>query len=192
MTVHKEKIFTTKKYLVSADDYQRMGAIGIFEGKERVELIDGVIYTMPPFSPLHSSHVDKASQFFIIKLYRKFNIRTQSSIRTDVYSEPEPDLSILKFKEDFYSKRPATAEDTLLIIEVAVTSVEIDRSFKKEKYAKSGIPEYWIIIPEKQIIEVYKQPEDGDYAEKTTYRANDIWTIEAFGLEVKGSDFLIP
>ena len=190
MTIHKEKIFTTKKYLISVEDYHRMGAAGIFEDKGKVELIDGEIYSMSPFTSTHNSHVDKTSRFFNKKL-DNFIVRTQGSIKADQYSEPEPDITILKHEETFYNKKQATAKDTVLVIEVAVTTIEKDRSIKKEKYADSNIPEYWIIIPEKQIIEVYKQPADGDYAEKATYRKNDIWTIEAFTLEVKGSDFLI-
>lgn len=180
-----------KKMLISADDYQRMGAAGIFEGKPRVELIDGEIYTISPFTPDHNSHVDKASEFFIIKLYGKAKIRTQGSVRTDEYSEPEPDVAILKFKENFYSDKQATAADLHLVIEVAVLSVQTDRTTKKTKYAASGIPEYWIVIPKKQIIEVYRKPKDGIYQEKTTYQKTDAWVFETFDLEIKGSDLLI-
>jgi len=110
----------------------------------------------------------------------------------DEYSEPEPDITILRFDEHFYSKKQATAEDVLLLIEVAVFTVKTDRTIKKKKYATAGIPEYWIIIPKKGRIEVFRKPEDGNYAEKATYKLKDKWTIEALNLAVKGSDFLIP
>ena len=190
MTVQKETIFTSEKYLISADDYQRMGEVGIFEDKGKVELIDGEIYTMSPISPDHNGHVDKTSRFFNKKLDDVL-VRTQGSIRTDEYSEPEPDITLLKFDKHFYTKQQATPLDTLLVIEVAVFTVAKDRGLKKKKYASTGIQEYWIIIPKKRIIEVYQQPEDGDYAKKTTYRKKSKWTIESLGLEVKGSDFLI-
>lgn len=188
----EKKVFVPQKMLISADDYQRMGEAGIFEDKPRVELIDGEIYTMSPITPDHNGHIDKASRFFNRKLGDKVIVRTQGSIRTDKYSEPEPDITILRFEEHFYTKKQATAKDTHLIIEVAVFTVKTDRTIKKKKYATAGIPEYWILIPQKGIIEVYKQPENGNYAQKSTYKINSQWTFESFDLAVKGSDFLIP
>ena len=188
----QKHIKTGQKMLISADDYQQMGAAGIFENKPKVELIDGEIYTLSPITSNHNSHVDKASRFFNRHLFDKALIRTQGSIRLDDYSEPKPDISILRFEDHFYSKEQATAKDTFLVIEVAVITLKRDRTIKKKKYATAGIPEYWIIIPEKQIIEAYRNPEDGDYAEKTTYKAKSIWTIDKFDLSVKGADFLIP
>lgn len=181
-----------QRMLISVDDYHRMGAAGIFKTKSKVELIDGEIYTMSPLTPDHNGHVDKAAEFFTIKLFGKAKVRTQGSIRTDDLSEPEPDVTILKFDKNFYSKRQATAADVLLLIEVAIFTVKTDRTIKKRKYATAGVPEYWIIIPQKGIIEVYKQPEDGNYAQKSTYKVNSQWTFETFDLEVRGSDFLIP
>lgn len=180
-----------KKMLISAEDYQRMGAAGIFEGKPRVELIDGEIFTRSPLTPSHNGHVDKASAFLTVNLFGKANIRTQGSVRTDDYSEPEPDITVLRFKENFYIDKHPTAADILLIVEVAIFSLQTDRNIKKKKYAAAGIPEYWIVIPQKQIIEVYKKPEDGTYREKANYQKTDAWVFEAFDLEVKGADLLV-
>ena len=183
---------TEKKMLISADDYQRMGAIGIFDDKPRVELIDGEIYIMSPITPDHNGHVDKIAEFFTVKLFGKAKIRIQGSIQTDENSEPEPDVAILRFDENFYNKKQPTGADILLIVEVAVFTLKRDRTVKKKKYAAAGIPEYWIVIPQKGVIEVFKKPEDGNYTEKSTYKINSNWTFEAFQLKVKGSDFLIP
>ncbi|MCB0586874.1 MAG: Uma2 family endonuclease, partial [Phaeodactylibacter sp.] len=179
------------KMLISAEDYQRMGAAGIFADKPRVELIDGEIYTTSPFTPGHNGHVDKVAEFFTVNLFGKAKIRTQGSIRIDEYSEPEPDIAILRFSENFYSDKQATAKDVHLIIEVSVHTLETDRTVKKQKYAEAGIPEYWIVIPDKGIVEVYRKPEDGSYLDKNTYRKADEWLFEAFGLSIKGEDILI-
>ena len=180
-----------RKMLISAEDYHRMGKAGIFDDKPRVELIDGEIYTMSPITPDHNGHVDKIATFFTVKLFERAQIRTQGSIRTDEYSEPEPDISILKYRADYYSKKQATAKDTLVVIEVSVFTLERNRTTKKKKYAESGIPEYWIVSPQKKTIEVYKNPEGETYTEKETYKIDDSWKFDAFDLEVKGSDFLI-
>lgn len=180
-----------RKMLISAEDYQRMGAAGIFEGKPRVELIDGEIYAMSPLTPYHNSHVDKCAEFFTVKLFGKAKIRTQGSVRTDEYSEPEPDIAILRYSENFYNDRQPTAEDILLLIEVAVNTIETDRTTKKKKYADAGIPEYWIVIPKEGIVEVYRKPKDGVYHEKKTCKKEDEWLFEMYSLPVKGSDLLI-
>ncbi|MBK7406934.1 MAG: Uma2 family endonuclease [Saprospirales bacterium] len=121
----------------------------------------------------------------------KANIRTQGSVRLDNYSEPEPDICILKFRENFYSDRQPGPEDILLMVEVSLETLAKDRTLKLEKYARSGIPEYWIVIPEEEIVEVYRRPKDGAYQEKNTYGKGDNWQFKAFDLEVKGSDLLI-
>lgn len=180
-----------KPITFTVEEYQQLGEIGFFADKDRVELINGEIYNMSPLTPDHNGHVDKVSEFFTVKFFKKAIIRTQGSIRTDNQSEPEPDITILQYVDHYYNKKQATTEDTLLIIEVAVFSVKHDRTIKKKLYAQAGIPEYWIVIPKKQIIEVYRNPEGNDYNEKQTYKMKDSWTIEQFGLEVKGSDFLI-
>ena len=189
--VRFDKEMTPQKMRISAEVYQQMGAAGIFLNHPRVELIDGEIYTMTPLSPLHNSHVDKISRFFNKVLFDEVLVRTQGSIRTDAYSEPEPDVAILHLDKNFYSKRQVTSKDIHLIVEVAVLTVQNDRTVKLKKYASSGIPEYWIVIPKKKIVEVYRKPEDDTYLEKQTYRKKGEWIFEAFNLTVKGSDLLI-
>jgi Uma2 family endonuclease len=98
---------------------------------------------------------------------------------------------VLRYQEDFYLKKQATAQDTHLVIEVAIKTLLTDRSIKLKKYATAGIPEYWIIIPEKQLIEVYRNPEDEVYLEKHSYTKEEEWYFNAFDLLVKGSDLLI-
>ena len=157
----------------------------------RVELIDGEIYARSPFTPNHNGHVDKISRFFNKALFDKILVRTQGSVQLNDHSEPEPDIAILRFREDFYSERQAGPADILLLIEVAINSLETDRTTKKRKYAGAGIPEYWIVIPPEGIVEVYRQPEDGVYREKRTYRKEEEWRWEAMELGVRGGDLLI-
>ena len=180
-----------EKFRISVEDYHRMGEIGIFDDQPRVELIDGEILVRSPISPDHNSHVDKVAKFFILKLSEQANIRTQGSVRLDNFSEPEPDISILKLREDFYRDQQPGPDDILLMIEVALQTLTKDRTLKLDKYARSHIPEYWIVIPEEEIVEVYRRPKDGEYQEKSSFGKGDSWRLEIFALELKGSDFLI-
>jgi Uma2 family endonuclease len=180
-----------EKFLLSVDDYHRMGEIGIFDDKPRVELIDGDILVRSPITPYHNSHVSKVSDYFHRALSNQVIVWTQNSVRLDKFSEPEPDIALLRRKENYYQDAHPAPEDIHLLIEVAVETVKKDRTLKLEKYARSRIPEYWIIIPKEGIIEVYQNPKEGTYLEKNTFRKADEWCYEAFDLQVKGSDFLI-
>ena len=190
-TFTKQTDTSLQKFLISVEDYHRMGEAGIFEDKERVELINGEIMVRSPISTYHNSHVDKAAKFFFETLSNEANIRTQGSVRLDNFSEPEPDITILKYREDFYRDKQPGPDDILLMVEVSPQTLTKDRTLKLSKYARSGIPEYWIVIPEEEIVEVYRRPKGEDYQEKNTYGRSDSWRFEAFGLEVKGSDLLI-
>ena len=87
----------------------------------------------------------------------------QNPVRLNDFSEPEPDIALLKPRDDFYSQSHPTAADVLLVIEVAETSVEYDRSIKMLLYARAGIPETWLVNLPKDIIEIYTQPKNGKY-----------------------------
>jgi Uma2 family endonuclease len=180
-----------EKFLISTADYHRMDDAGIFEGRPRVELIDGNIILRSPISPYHNSHVDKISRFFNYHLFEKAIVRTQGSIQLDDYSEPEPDLALLKPRADFYQDKAVRPEGIYLLIEVAIETVKKDRTVKVDKYAQAGIAEYWIVIPKEKLIEVYRAPKDGCYLEKHSYEPKDQWEVEVFGLDVRGTDFLI-
>jgi Uma2 family endonuclease len=179
------------QYLISADDYQKMGAIGIFEDKPRVELIDGLIIARSPISHYHNSHVNKINQFFVLTLSGKVIIQPQGSIRLDNYSEPEPDIALLRLKKDFHYHSNPTPKDIYLLIEVSIETLSKDRTIKLKKYAQANIPEYWIVIPKEKKIEVYRKPENGAYMQMKTYGKEDEWEFGPFDLEIKGSDLLI-
>ena len=134
-----------KKMLISTEDYQRMGEAGIFEDKPKVELIDGIIYAKSPMTPYHNSHVDKISTFFTLALADRAIIRTQGSIRTDSYSEPEPDIAILRKRPDLYLNEHPKPADVLALVEVSDSTIEYDRTEKAFLYARAGIQELWIV-----------------------------------------------
>ena len=94
---------------------------------------------MSPISSDHNGHVNKITHFFTLNLHGKATIQTQGSIRTDEYTEPQPDVAILKLDEQFYANRLASILDIIILIEVAVRSLETDRTLKLKKYASVGI-----------------------------------------------------
>jgi Uma2 family endonuclease len=70
---------------------------------------------------------------------------------------------LLKPRKDFYSNSHPTPDNVLVVIEVADTSVNYDRNVKLPLYARAGIPEAWLMVLPKELIEVHSQPKDGKY-----------------------------
>jgi Uma2 family endonuclease len=78
-------------------------------------------------------------------------------------SEPQPDLAVLKPRADFYAAHHPNPEDVCMIIEVADSSVEKDRSLKIPLYAQASIPECWLVNLNEQYVEVYTEPAPKGY-----------------------------
>ena len=151
-----------KRYF-NVDDYYRMFQAGVFSWGDRVELIEGEVVEMSPIGSTRQGCVDELSSIVMEKIGGAAIVRVQGSIHVDDYSEPQPDISLLKPRRDYYRRAHPTPADVLLVIEVADTSVEYDRNVKLPLYARAGIPETWLIILPKDLIEVHSEPKNGKY-----------------------------
>lgn len=149
------------------EQYQQMGKAGIFHPESRIELIEGDIIPMTPIGLRHSTTINRLNQFFVQALKGRGIVSIQNSIRLQNYSEPQPDIAILRPREDFYASKFPQAEDVLLLIEVADSSLKYDQTTKLSFYAEHGIPEYWIVNLERDILEIYRQPQNKSYLKQT-------------------------
>jgi Uma2 family endonuclease len=147
----------------TVDEYYRMAELGIIGPEERVELIEGEIVEMPPIGPGHAGETNRLNHLLISRLASRMTISVQNPIRLALRLEPQPDLTLLRPRADYYSGAHPTAADILLVIEVAETSAHYDRSIKGDIYADHGIPEYWLVNLPKAQIEVYRDPSDDGY-----------------------------
>jgi Uma2 family endonuclease len=152
-----------EKRLFTVNEYHKMVEAGILSEDDRVELLDGEIIKMNPIGSYHAGRVNRLNTLFNARLGQAVIVSIQNPIQTDEYSEPQPDLTILKFREDFYTNSHPTQEDILLLIEVSDTSVVYDRDVKIPKYAQSLITEAWILNIPDEILEVYLNPTNGKY-----------------------------
>ncbi len=143
--------------------YHVMADHGAFQPDERVELFEGEIIEMSPIGRAHARVVDFLNRFFVLFAGREFIIRIQNPIILNDLSEPQPDISVVQYRDDFYRDSLPAATDVSLIIEVADTTVEFDRSKKLPKYAAAGIPEAWLIDLTAERVEVHS------VAKATTY-----------------------
>jgi Uma2 family endonuclease len=147
----------------NVDEYYRMAEAGIFTEDDRVELIEGEIIDMSPIGSYHAGCVNQLSSLLNQKVGQVAVVQVQNPIRLDDFSAPQPDIALLKPRADFYRRSHPTPSDVLLVIEVADTSVDYDRHVKLPLYARAGIPEAWLVILPKDIIEVHSQPQNGKY-----------------------------
>jgi Uma2 family endonuclease len=179
------------KHWISVDEYERMGKAGVFPPDTRLELLEGEIYEMSPIGSPHAACV----KFLSALLNRLFNgkhiVSTQDPIRLDDSSEPQPDIALLRWRDDYYRHAHPTPGDVLLIIEVADSTVESDRSYKIPLYAKAGIPEAWIVNLPDEKIELYAEPADGAYQiKKEINLGEEVQSPGLSDLRVNAADLL--
>ncbi|MGE0128820.1 MAG: Uma2 family endonuclease [Blastocatellales bacterium] len=178
------KLFTTT-------DYHRMIEAGVFTEDDRVELIDGEIIKMFAIGPRHAACVKRLAEFLIVKVRRFAMVGVQDPVHLNEFSEPEPDITLLKRRPDFYAQGHPLPEDILIAIEVSDTSVEKDRDLKIPAYARAGIPEAWLVDLLNDRIEVHTQPEQGVYqGVRIVLRGHKVVSRAIPQLKLKADDIL--
>jgi Uma2 family endonuclease len=152
-----------QRWRFTVDDFQLMGEVGIFKEGDRVELIDGEIYQMNPIGFGHGGRVKRLNRIFSRLLGDRALVSVQDPIQVRPRAQPQPDVMLLRSRDDDYSTSHPTAADVLLLIEVADGSLEYDQNTKAPLYARAGIAENWIVnLISAQII-VLREPVDGVY-----------------------------
>ena len=161
------------KRLLTVEEYHKMGEAGILQEKG-IELINGEIIQISPIGSKHAAVVNLLNEILFEKLGKNAIISVQNPVRLSDLSEPEPDIAILKRKEGRYFNHLPKAMDTLLVIEIADTSLAYDREIKLPLYAEGGIPECWLVNLEDNVIEVHWQPAGNAYKFRELLRAGDV------------------
>ena len=178
--------FTTKEYI-------RMAEAGIVGEGERVELVEGEILIMAPIGRDHGAGVSR--QFRVLTAYApgRFTIWTQTTIYLGEDFSPEPDLVILKFREDDYAGKDPAAEDILLIIEDARSSLAYDRDTKSRLYAVARVPETWVVDLQGRAMERFADPGPDGYRQHTTLHSGErIRPVLLPDIELAVDDLLPP
>ena len=147
----------------TADEYQRMGEAGILSREDRVELIDGEVVAMSPIGPPHCALVDRANRTFVLKAGDHAIVRTQGAVRLDLFNEPQPDVVLLRPRTDYYASTQPGPADILLVLEVADSSLDYDRSVKMRLYARLGVPEFWLVDVNARLLTRFSDPGPDEY-----------------------------
>ncbi len=133
------------KHKFTVGEFYQMGEAGIFGEDSRVELVSGDIIHIAPIGSNHSSVLAFLYHSLIEQYKRKHIVSVQNPLLVDVNTELQPDIQILKFRPDYYRSQHPSPQDALMIIEVADTSFNYDRTVKAELYAIAGIPHYAVV-----------------------------------------------
>ena len=168
------------------NEYDALVALGVFQD-ERVELLDGALVAMSPVGPPHSSAVQKLTELLLPRLLGRATVRVQSPFAAHDLSEPEPDVAVVP-PGDYHAAHPRKA---YLVIEVADSSLQTDRSKKAAIYAECGIPEYWIVNLAQRCVEVHTDPIGASYRSvRQVGHEASLCPVHFADLQLRVADFL--
>jgi Uma2 family endonuclease len=153
------------RHRITVDDYYRMAEVGLFAPDAKVELIDGEVMDMAPMGTRHSSILRRLTPLLQEAVGQRAQVSSQSPLRLGRASEPEPDITVLKPRADYYDSNHPTGPDCFLVIEVSDTTLPYDVKVKAPLYAQHGVPEYWVIDIEQRALRRFAAPKDGDWTD---------------------------
>ncbi|MGV3723844.1 MAG: Uma2 family endonuclease [Actinomycetota bacterium] len=155
-------------------DLIRMEEAGLLPAEGRFELLDGEIYQLMPPGPLHAFVVDLIGGILeqLAQGYRSHAREEKPIALNDAY-HPQPDVAVAQGAPATYRTRFPRPEEVLLVVEVADSSLEHDRTLKLPAYAAAGIPECWLVNLIDRQVEVYREPAEGVYRLRRLYRAGE-------------------
>jgi Uma2 family endonuclease len=156
------------------NEYYRMTDAGILSEGDRVELIDGEVVEMSSIESRHAVCVDRLNKLLNKLVLQDVIVSVQNPIVLNEYSEPQPDISLLRHRPDFYAQGHPIPADVLLVVEVADSSTQFDREIKLPLYAQAMLPEVWLVNLPDDTIESYSQPADGAYRITQTLKRGEI------------------
>ena len=186
-------VVEVRKHSFTVDEFAKMGEAGIFTEDDRVELIDGEIREMAPIGSLHAGVVDRLNVTLVELLRRSAIVRVQNPLELDLHNEPQPDISILASRDDYYTAGHPKPGDTLLVIEVADSSLAYDLQEKAPRYARSMVPEVWVVDLVAEVVRVFTKPGPSGYAnERVAARGGTIVSSSVDGLRIEVDEIFGP
>ncbi|HEX4948741.1 MAG TPA: Uma2 family endonuclease [Blastocatellia bacterium] len=170
---------------LSVQQYHEMIRAGILTADDQVELLEGWLVAKRPKKPQHRIATRLTQKALEAVVPDGWYVDAQEPI-TLTDSEPEPDVMIVRGETQNYSDRHPHADEIALVVEIADSTLERDRSTKKRMYARAGIPVYWIVNLVENTCEVYSQPSvaDADYQQIDVYDLSGALPVLIGGREV--------
>jgi Uma2 family endonuclease len=152
-----------ERHRITLDEYHRMAEAGVFNPDARIELVEGELIEMAPIYPPHASAVDRILYQFITRLRGRAWVRCQNPVTLPPDSEPQPDVVLARLDPRSFRDHHPGPDEILLAVEVAESTLELDRGIKIPLYARSGIREVWLVNLVDDEIIVYREPTEAWY-----------------------------
>lgn len=161
----------------SVDEYHAMARAGILTEDDAIELLEGWLVHKMTKNPPHTATTRNTRAALDDCLPSGYFVDSQEPI-TLAESEPEPDVFVVRGAPADYKRKHPQVKDVVLVVEVADSSLEQDRTTKKRVYARNRVPVYWIANLVEDQVEVYTQPSGPvrypDYSSKIVYHRDDL------------------
>lgn len=158
------------------DEYHSMIEAGLLDNR-RVELIKGEIVEMPPEGEAHAYFSSEAENYLRGLVGTRATVRSGKPITLPDNSEPEPDIAIVqKLGREYLSHHPYP-ENIFWLIEYSNSSLDKDLNLKTKIYAEAGIKEYWVVNLVKRQLIVFRDPQETEYASKSTLDEGIIYPV---------------
>ncbi|WP_017317325.1 Uma2 family endonuclease [Mastigocladopsis repens] len=164
----------------TVEQYHKMAESGILAKDDRVELIRGEIIEMSPIGTKHAACVNRLVNLLIQRLGKRIILAPQNPVILNNNSEPQPDVTLLQPREDFYENAHPQPTDIFLLIEVADTTVKYDLEVKIPLYAEEKITEVWLVDINEQSVEVFREPTTEGYRNVSKLKRGNSLSIQAF------------
>ena len=153
--------------------YHALGEMDVLPAK--TELLYGQVFQKMSKAPLHCGLVRRILRLLLQSAPTDCFVSQEQPI-TCQDSEPEPDLTVVRGREeDFWHALPRTAE---LVFEVCVSNHEHDRS-KLRAYAGASVKECWLVLGPEKKIELHRQPAGEQFAECSVHGSGGSLTSTA-------------
>jgi Uma2 family endonuclease len=178
MQARDEPVIT--RHRLTVDQYYRMAEAGVLEPDARVELIEGEVIDKEPMRSKCYAMVVRLTRLFGAATRELASLAVQLPLRLGEYSEPEPDLAVLKPRSDDYVNALPTAADVLLVVEVSDTSLAYDMRTKAKLYASHGVPAYWVFDLSRSVLHAHTQPGADGYG--SIVESKDLGVVPLPGL----------
>jgi Uma2 family endonuclease len=155
--------YPVPRHRLTRRDYYRLGEVGILGKNDRVELLEGQLVDLPPIGPRHAIVTENLNELSVTAFAGRARVRCQDPVVLNDGSEPQPDLALVQRPWRGYPHTHPGPDDIFLLIEVADSSLDFDRTVKLELYAWAGIQEVWIVDLTSDLVLVHRNPSGGRY-----------------------------
>lgn len=179
-----------QRYKFTLEQYHQLGETGIINPDIRLELIRGDLVLMASKGIPHEVCLTRLIRVLVQAVGQQAVVRVQSPVIIPPDSEPEPDFTIARLRDDEYMDEHPQGRDAHLLIEVSASSLYIDRTIKQALYAEAGVEHYWIFDVNARLLEVYSAPQllrpnEKEADERFGYGSRQIFT-DADSISIPG------